>query len=113
MPRAAGHHGGGQNQGRAAESHVLHELKVISCSNSCYWDVRDLVAGNWGEVSEATHALLDHLATARVRVAIPTMGWRGFESKQQNRRSHGAGRTRHTPWPGGRVDLPIALALQC
>ena len=36
VPRAAGHHGGGQKQGRATESHVLHALKVISCSNSRY-----------------------------------------------------------------------------
>ena len=137
MPRAAGHDGGGgAGQGRAAESHVLHELKVISCSNSRYrptWqeravdkrasllpheyllkargadrkyngvpdgqvgpterkllqlgEVRGLVAGNWGEVSEATHALLDHLATSRVRVAIPTMGRRGFERSEEAERS--------------------------
>ena len=50
-------------------------------------EVRGLVAGNWGEVSEATHALLDHLATSRVRVAIPTMGRRGFERSEEAERS--------------------------
>ena len=131
MPRAAGHEGGGAGQGRAAESHVLHELKVISCSISRYrptWqeravdkrasllpqeylmkakgadrkyngvaadqvgpterkllqlgEVRGLVAGNWGEVSEATHALLHHLAASRVRVAAPTRGMRGLDRSE-------------------------------
>ena len=31
-----------------------------------------MAAGNWGEVSETTHALLAHLATSRVRVFGPT-----------------------------------------
>ena len=39
-------------------------------------EVRGVVAGNWWEVSEATHALLAHLATSRVRVAGPTRGQR-------------------------------------
>ena len=35
------------------------------------------------------------------------------EGKQQSRRGHGEGRTRHTPLPEDRADLPNALALQC
>ena len=41
-------------------------------------EVRGVVTGNWGEVSEPCHALLAHLATSRVRVAGPTRGRRGI-----------------------------------
>ena len=36
-----------------------------------YPKVEGLVFGNWGEVSEATHQLVEALATSRVRVALP------------------------------------------
>jgi hypothetical protein len=39
--------------------------------------VQGLVFGNFGEVSEATHKLLDAVATSRVRVAGPQTGRRG------------------------------------
>ena len=39
--------------------------------------VRGLVVGNWGEVSEDTHVLLDAMASSRVRVAGPSQGRRG------------------------------------
>jgi hypothetical protein len=35
------------------------------------WRVQGIVVGNYGEVSEATHKLLDTIATSRVRVALP------------------------------------------
>ena len=40
-------------------------------------EVRGIVAGNFGEVLEATHLLLAFLATCRVRVTGATRGRRG------------------------------------
>ena len=37
-----------------------------------------MVVGNWGEVSEDTHFLLDAMASSRVRVARPSYGRRGI-----------------------------------
>ena len=48
------------------------EQKLISLG-----PIQGIVAGQFGEVSEATHSLLDVLATSRVRVAGPTRGRRG------------------------------------
>ena len=49
-------------------------------------EVRGVVAGNFGEVSEATHLLLAHLATCRVRVAGVVRGRRGvFRSEEAER----------------------------
>ena len=49
-------------------------------------EVRGVVAGNFGEVSEATHILLSHLATSQVRVAGVTRGRRGvFRSDEAER----------------------------
>ena len=39
--------------------------------------VEGVVFGNWGEASEATHKLVDSLATSRARVAEPQTGRRG------------------------------------
>ena len=39
--------------------------------------VEGVVFGNWGEASEATHKLVDFLATSRARVAEPQSGKRG------------------------------------
>ena len=39
--------------------------------------------GNFGEVSEATHALVDALATSRARVAEPQTGKRGKTLTEQ------------------------------
>ena len=50
-------------------------------------EVRGVVAGNWGEVSEATHALLAHLATSRVRVAGPTRGKKGLMRSEEAERA--------------------------
>ena len=41
-------------------------------------DVRGIVVGQWGEVSMATHYLLDDMAKSRVRVAGPSTGKRGL-----------------------------------
>ena len=49
--------------------------------------VRGLVAGNWGEVSEPCHALLAHLATSRVRVAGPTRGKKGLVRSEEAERA--------------------------
>ena len=48
------------------------EAKLISLG-----EVEGIVAGQFGEVSEATHSLVAALATSRVRVAGPTTGKRG------------------------------------
>ena len=141
MPEPLQHGGGGgvmvgPEIGRPVASPVLHELKVISCSQTRYkptWtdravdkraselqkeyetkaknadrkyngvrddevgpterkliqlgEVRGLVAGNWGEVSEPCHALLAHLATSRVRVAGPTRGRRGHVRSEEAERA--------------------------
>ena len=50
-------------------------------------EVRGVIAGNWGEVSEATHALLAHLATSRVRVAVITRGRKGLERREAMERA--------------------------
>ena len=42
-----------------------------------YPKVEGLVIGNWGEASEATHRLVDILATSRARVAEPQTNRRG------------------------------------
>ena len=41
-------------------------------------EVQGIVAGQWGEVSQAVHYLLDDMATSRVRVAGPSTGRRGL-----------------------------------
>ena len=58
------------------------EAKLISLG-----EVRGIVAGNFGEVSEATHALLAALATSRVRVAGPSRGKRGLLRSEEGERS--------------------------
>ena len=50
-------------------------------------EIRGVVAGNWGEVSEPCHALLAHLATSRVRVAGPTRGRRGILRSEEAERA--------------------------
>jgi hypothetical protein len=42
------------------------ESKLLS-----FGRVQGIVFGNYGEVSEATHKLLDTITTSRVRVALP------------------------------------------
>ena len=49
------------------------EEKLVSLG-----DVRGIVVGQWGEVSQATHYLLDDMAKSRVRVAGPSTGRRGL-----------------------------------
>ena len=58
------------------------ERKLVSLG-----EVQGLVAGQFGEVSEATHALLDALATQRVRVAGPSVGRRGFMRTEAGERA--------------------------
>ena len=49
-------------------------------------EVRGIVAGNFGEVSEQIHSLMASLATSRVRVAGPSRGRRGhLQSKERVR----------------------------
>ena len=121
---------------RPTESMVLHELKVISCSQTRYkptWtdravdkragdlqkeyetkarnadrkyngvdegvvgptetkliqlgEVRGVVSGHWGEVSEPCNTLLAHLATSRVRVAGPSRGRKGLERSEAAERA--------------------------
>ena len=49
-------------------------------------EVRGIVCGNFGEVSDATHHLISHLATSRVRVAGVTRSKAGqMESEEMER----------------------------
>jgi hypothetical protein len=50
-------------------------------------EVQGLVCGNFGEVSEPTHALIDAMATSRVRIARPTRGKRGVMRSEDAERS--------------------------
>ena len=50
-------------------------------------EVRGVVCGNWGEVSEQTHLLIAALATSRVRVAGPSRGRRGILRSETAKRS--------------------------
>ena len=50
-------------------------------------EVQGVVSGNFGEVSEATHALGAALATCRVRVAGVTRGRRGHMRSEEGERS--------------------------
>ena len=58
------------------------EAKLLSMGT-----VRGLVCGNWGEVSEDTHALLNILATNRVRVAGPSTGRKGKLRSESGKRA--------------------------
>ena len=49
--------------------------------------IQGIVAGQFGEVSEATHSLLDALATSRVRFAGPSLGRRGFLHTEEGERA--------------------------
>ena len=50
-------------------------------------EVRGIVSGNFGEVSEDTHTLLATLATSRVRVAGPSRGKRGHMRSEEGERA--------------------------
>ena len=50
-------------------------------------EVRGIVAGNFGEVSQETHSLLASLATSRVRVAGPSRGRRGHMRSEEGERA--------------------------
>ena len=58
------------------------EAKLVSLGQ-----VQGLVAGQFGEVSEATHALIAALATSRVRVAGVTRGRRGHWRTEEGERA--------------------------
>ena len=58
------------------------EQKLISLG-----DVSGVVSGNFGEVSEDTHALIASLATSRVRVAGPSRGRRGMTRSEDGERA--------------------------
>ena len=58
------------------------EQKLISLG-----DVKGIVSGNFGEVSEDTHSLLATLATSRVRVAGPSRGRRGHLRSEEGERA--------------------------
>ena len=63
-----------QEHGRVPRGDVgAVERKLAS-----YPKVEGIVFGNWGEVSQATHQLVEELATSRARIADPqTRGRRG------------------------------------
>ena len=50
-------------------------------------EVREVVAGNFGEVSQDTHSLIASLATSRVRVAGPSRGRRGHLRSEEGERA--------------------------
>ena len=49
--------------------------------------IQGIVAGQFGEVSEATHSLLDTLATSRVRMAGPSVGKCGLLRSEEGERA--------------------------
>ena len=57
-------------------------------------EVRGIVAGNFGEVSEDTHALLAALATCRVRIAGVSRGRKGHLRSEEGERSLAIGSLR-------------------
>ena len=68
-----------QNHGGTVPGQVGRvEAKLLS-----FPKVEGIVFGNFGEVSEATHALVDALATSRARVAEPQTGKRGKTLTEQ------------------------------
>ena len=58
------------------------ESKLLS-----FGHVQGLVFGNFGEVSEATHKLLDAMATSRVRVAVPQTGRKGAKRSEDGEKA--------------------------
>ena len=50
-------------------------------------EVRGIVSGSFGEISEDTHSLLATLATCRVRVAGPSRGKRGHMRSEEGERA--------------------------
>jgi hypothetical protein len=58
--------------------------------------VEGIVFGNWGEVSEATHRLVDALATSRARVAEPQTSRRGDKLTEEGVRALAVGHIRKT-----------------
>ena len=58
------------------------ENKLLS-----FGEVKGLVFGNFGEVSEATHQLIEALATSRVRVAGPQRGRGGYMRTEEGEKS--------------------------
>ena len=56
----------------------------------------NLITGNWGEVSEDTHALLHTMAVSRVRVAGPSTGKRGRLRSEEGERAVVMGYLRRT-----------------
>ena len=65
------------------------EAKLLSLG-----EVKGVVAGQWGEVSEDVHALLDTMATNRVRVAGPSRGRRGHLRSEEGERAVAIGSLR-------------------
>ena len=58
------------------------EAKLVSLGA-----LRGIVVGNWGEVSEDTHALLSTLATNRAKVAGGSIGKKGRERSKEGERA--------------------------
>ena len=59
------------------------------------------MAGQFGEVSEATHSLLDALATCRVRFAGPSLSRRGHMRTEEGERASSLLGRMETLGPGG------------
>ena len=62
------------------------EAKLLS-----FPEVEGIVFGNWGEASEATHRLVDALATSRARVAEPQTSRRGDRLTEEGVRALAVG----------------------
>ena len=71
-----------QHNGTPANTIGPVERKLVELG-----EVRGIVGGNFGEVSEQTHTLLAALATSRVRVAGVTRGRRGLWRTEEGERS--------------------------
>ena len=71
-----------RRQGTAPGQLGRVEAKLVSLG-----EVRGLVAGAWGEVSDDVHGLLDAMATSRVRLAGPGRGRRGYMRSEEGERA--------------------------
>ena len=71
-----------RRDGRQAGEVGRVEQKLVSLG-----PIRGIVAGNFGEVSEDTHLLLDALATCRVRTSGPSLGRRGYMRSEEGERA--------------------------
>ena len=66
------YHGKARADDRVHGGRQVGEVRRVEAKLVSLGTLHGVVCGNWGEVSEDTHALVAALATSRVRVAGPS-----------------------------------------